>query len=178
VPYPPSRIAFLHPCHVTTYKTLPPPISSQQSALPVLPLRSPASSMCTLGLAFLWQSRPLQPSAHCATQTRCSEGTPHPVHPFRGKGPRHFERAHSARVKVQSTLEEVHGVEAKHMTNSSYKLTSHSCRPHSLSHTSTHMHSTHSHTTQRECTSSLSCATVCCEDCSQHHTHSARVKRA
>ena len=100
----------------------------------------------------------------------CDRAGPHPMHQSREKGPRHFERAHSARVKGQSTLEEVHGVEGTHTLHSSDKHTSHSCPPHSFTHTSTHMHSTHSHTTLRKCTSLLSYATVCCQDCSQHYT--------
>ena len=152
-------------------KCPPPPhpsVPSSQSCQS-LPLRSPASSMRTLGLAFLWQSRPLQPSAHCVTQTRHSTGTPtctatqlspseqpsattlsthgphctcdsagpHPVHQSRDKGPRHFERAHSARVKGQSTLEGVHGVEGTHTPKSSYNRTSHFCPLHSLTLTAT-----------------------------------------
>ena len=120
-----------------------------------------------------------QPSATTLSTHRpdctCDSAGPHPVHQSREKGPRHFERSHSARVKVQSLLEEVNRVEATHTHHSSYKRTPHSCPPHSLTHTSTRTHSNPKPTTLRECTSSLSHATACCEDCSQHHTHSARV---
>ena len=82
-------------------------------------------------------------------------------------------QTHSARIKLQVQVQR--GPSGRSHTHSPFRHTSHSCPIHSLTHTSTHPHSTHnhnhSHTTLRECTSSLSHATVCCEDCSQHHTH-------
>ena len=62
--------------------------------------------------------------------------------------------AHSAQVKLSSSAE----IESTHV-----QILQHAINPQP--------------TTLRECTSSLRYDAVCCEVCSQRHTHSARVKR-